>query len=174
MTRISTRTAALLLLAAAPASARAADPAQPAAQTLAQKVPSPPLTADGRLMLRRGERATIGLDRKLHVVVKAVEAVGPDGPPLRSDKPAKGDIVLYLGQDRDAGSFLRVENGGGKALRYHAVIVVPREGDLDYVPTSICPVKEHTFGLETWPNDVVGMIVGPFSKADPKDWTCME
>ncbi len=120
------------------------------------------MTAEGRVVLRLGERIVVRLDQDNKAYV---EATGPASGGVMAGGPSTPDgaLAFTLGIDAKAGWVLKTENGAESAIAYGALIAVPIGENLGLAPTSTCSVPSGVVGLESWQNEVVMIALGPFS-----------
>jgi hypothetical protein len=120
------------------------------------------MTAEGRVVVRLGERVVVRLDAELR---PHVESVGPSSGPAYSVQQSvpEGAVAFSLGADPQAGLVLKAENGLSTPLAYGALIVVGAGENIGIAPTSICTVPSHVVGLEMWRDPVLMIALGPFS-----------
>ncbi len=144
--------------AAAPQVAAAQEPTQwsQAGEAFARK-----MAAEGRIVLRLGERIVVRLDENNRA---SVEATGPASNGVLGDAPQTpdGSLAFTLGMDAKAGWVLKAENGAEQSIAYGALIAVPMGQSLGLATTSTCSVPSGVVGLESWQNEVVMIALGPF------------
>ena len=120
------------------------------------------MTAEGRVMVRVGERVTITLDKDNRPHVESVEPFA--GSAFTTERTAAdGSMAFSLSRDAAGGGWLlKVENWLATAVAYGAVLGVPVGDSLAFATTSICDVPSHVVGLERWANPIAMVALGPF------------
>lgn len=111
------------------------------------------LKADGTFEMI--EAATVGLEAALP------PASGSQGDLTTLMKAEPGTIAFSLGLRRDAGSFLKIENGLDKGFGYAGYIVRFSGGRaVGPARTSVCSVMPGKLGFEHWQEPVIQVVAG--------------
>jgi hypothetical protein len=149
--------AAALVAAPQLAAAQSANEWAQAGEAFARK-----MTAEGRVVLRLGERIVVRLDENNKAMV---ETTGPASNGVLGDgaPTPDGALAFTLGMDAKAGWVLKTENGAEQPIAYGALIAVPMGANLGLATTSTCSVPSGVVGLESWQNEVVMIALGPFA-----------
>lgn len=118
--------------------------------------------AEGRIVVRPGERVVVRFDADF---TAHVESVGPaSGAVFSTEKTVQdGAVAFSLGEDAQAGWVLKAENGLAAPVVYGALIGVGAGENIALAPTSICAVPPHVVGLEMWRAPLVLIALGPFA-----------
>lgn len=161
---------------------------------LAQTPPTPdtPATAQrptrsgyvqGSLNIAAGERVALKQEADGTFTFVGAEFVGldaalPPQPGQRADlatlnRAASGTIAVSLGGRRDVGSFLKIENGLDKNLKYVG-FVVRFVGGQPRGParTSVCTVMAGKLGFEHWNEPVIQMVMADLSTVEGEAAVC--
>jgi hypothetical protein len=67
---------------------------------------------------------------------------------------------------------LVVKNGYDYPVIYDAFLIISRDGQRRYYPTSVCPVRPGLAGVESWPQGVEGVAMAHIRAVDPAHMTC--
>jgi hypothetical protein len=147
-----------------------------------------PNTLDGStIVISPGERIDLKLDP---AAVPAILSRGPipagettPPPPTRSYEtlqptpgtvapPKPGLFSLSLTSDATGGTILKASNGYAYPVIYSAILVLERNGQRVYQPTSICPVLPGKVGFESWGGGIVGIAINNVVGVDPQHMSC--
>lgn len=104
---------------------------------------------------------------ELNHTFEAVQSVHLSAP-----APDRDTLSLSLWSDPTGRTTLQVGNGYVYPVIYSAWLVLERNGQRTYQPTSICPVKPGRYGVESWGAPVVGIAVARFTGVDPQNLAC--
>lgn len=183
MTIRATTFAAVLALALATAGSALAQ-TSPAADTQAT-TPRPTHSAyvHGSLNLAAGERVVLKQEADGSFTFVGAQFVGldaalPPQPGQRADlatlnRAEPGTIAISLGARRDAGSFLKIENGLDKNLKYIGFVVRFVGGQArGPARTSVCTVMAGKLGFEHWNEPVIQMVMANLSTVEGEAAIC--
>ena len=151
-------------------------------------LPKTPIEPQGVLVIAPGERVELALTPGRPPVLVARGPLGPDdvsrtGPVdhnhetlgvvhIEGTPPKPDGLVFSLSKDPANGFVLRAANGYAYPLIYRAALVFERNGQRFYRPTTICPVRPHRFGFESWRDPIVGIAIFGIQGADPDNMSC--
>lgn len=171
---------ALLVALAAVAGPAAAAPSQAAALTqlaeqlegvlvgIGESVTLSIAPEGGLTVIAKGMAEGPGRSSMIGALDTQVEVVDSFRPSDLKVKP--GSVDAALRRDGAGRTLLEVENGLDRPLLYEALIVVRQGQDLAVRPTTICPVRAGSVGVEAWSESIEAMILTKFHT--PADTTC--
>jgi hypothetical protein len=175
---------AALVLACAPAAARAEDPPPPASSVAPSASDAPHQTemvnlgAGPALQVVFGDRAVFHLDEKGAPVLDTVEKgplalAHPAGAVKEAfEAPGAGKLAVALdGSAEKQASYLKIWNGLDHPVLYHAGILAYVGGKLTPMTVKVCAAPAGGTSDQTWPMPVAAVAVANFTAA-AGDNTC--